>query len=139
MKFRQFDQTYLVRLDKDEEVIQTLKDFAKDNHITLASLQGIGAANKIKVSLFEVENKIYQSKEFLGDFEIAPLLGNITTMKGETYLHIHINFSDKNFNSFGGHLNEAYISATCEIVINCWEGEVDRKFSQEIGLNLLKF
>ncbi len=30
------------------------------------------------------------------------------------------------------------MSATCEMVINVIDGSVDRKFSEEIGLNLLK-
>ena len=42
-------------------------------------------------------------------------------------------------NSFSGHLNSAYVSATCELVIDVAEGRVDRKFSDEIGLNLLEF
>ena len=31
------------------------------------------------------------------------------------------------------------ISATCEIVVDVIDGKVDRKFSEEIGLNLFEF
>lgn len=40
---------------------------------------------------------------------------------------------------FGGHLNKAIVSATCEMVISIIEGNVDRYFDEEIGLNLFKF
>ena len=40
---------------------------------------------------------------------------------------------------FGGHLNRAVISATCEMIVRELPGSVDRAFSTEIGLNLLKF
>ena len=40
---------------------------------------------------------------------------------------------------FGGHLNRANVSATCEMVIRVIPGQVDRAFSQEIGLNLFRF
>lgn len=40
---------------------------------------------------------------------------------------------------FGGHLNRAIVSATCEMVINIIDGKVDRAFEEEIGLNLMKF
>ena len=39
----------------------------------------------------------------------------------------------------GGHLNEARVSATCEVVVRVINGEVGRQFSNEIGLNLFKF
>ena len=40
---------------------------------------------------------------------------------------------------FGGHLNSATVSATCEMVIELIDGRVDRKFSDEVGLNLFSF
>lgn len=40
---------------------------------------------------------------------------------------------------FGGHLNEATVSATCEMVIQIIDGKVDRYFDEEIGLNLFRF
>ena len=43
------------------------------------------------------------------------------------------------FKVFGGHLNRAIVSATCEMIINIIDGRVDRYFDEEIGLNLFKF
>jgi len=40
---------------------------------------------------------------------------------------------------FGGHLNRAIVSATCEMVINIINGKVDRYHAEEIELNLLQF
>lgn len=40
---------------------------------------------------------------------------------------------------FGGHLNKAVISATCEMVITVINGSVDRSFSDSVGLNLFDF
>jgi len=138
MLIKKFGNKYVIRIDKGEEIIETLKTFCKSNNIKLGSISGIGAANKIVLGLFETDTKKYLSQEFVGDFEIVPLAGNISTMKGETYLHLHANIADIKHNSFGGHLTSAVVSATFEVIIDTIDGEVDRKFSNEIGLNLLE-
>ena len=50
--------------------------------------------------------------------EITSLVGNVSQMDGEVYLHIHVNIADENNNVFGGHLTSAVISATGEIIID---------------------
>ena len=40
---------------------------------------------------------------------------------------------------FGGHLNEAFVSATCEMVVLPMAGQVERAFDEETGLNLFRF
>jgi uncharacterized protein len=139
MQFKKFGNKYLLRIDKGEEIVSTIKQFCTDQDIKLGTISGIGATNQVTVGLFNPATKEYLQKELNQDFEISPLLGNITTMNGETYLHLHINLADQNHHCFGGHLNEAYVSATFEAVIESIEGEVDREKSEEIGLNLLKF
>ena len=66
-------------------------------------------------------------------------MGNVSTMDGETYLHLHINLSDDEYKTYGGHLDSARISATGEIIIGTVEGEVNREFDEEIGINLYSF
>ena len=58
-------------------------------------------------------------------------------MNGKTYLHIHGAIADMKNQVLGGHINRAIVGATCEMVIDCIDGQVDRAFSDEIGLNLL--
>jgi uncharacterized protein len=128
---------WVIRLEKGEEIVQTLKAFCQKNHLTGGSISGIGATNSITIGLFECESKQYQSLELVGDFEITSLLGNLSTFKGEVYLHLHATIADKNQRVFGGHLNQAIISATAEIVLQEMPELGDRYFDDEIGLNLL--
>lgn len=139
MEYKKFNNKYILRLDRGDEIVETLKRFCERENITLGSIQGIGAVNKATVGLFEISTKKYHSSELNGDFEITSLLGNISTMNGETYLHLHINLADKEHKVYGGHLNSAVISATGEIIVEAIEGNVDREFSENIGLNLYKF
>lgn len=135
---KRFKNRILVRIDKDEEIVESLTEVCKQNNITLGSVLGIGATNKAKIGLFDVDLKKYHSKELTGNYEIAPLSGNISIKDGEIYLHLHINLCDANHNSFGGHLNHAIVSATFECIIDVIEGRADREFDEDTGLNLLK-
>ncbi len=139
MEFRKVGDKYIIRLEKGEELVATLKDFCTAQGIKLGYINGIGAVGKATIGLFETGTKTYHSTELVGDHEISGLMGNITTMKGETYLHLHACLSNAKYETLGGHLNSAVVSATAEIVIQAMDGEVDRAFSDEIGLNLLKF
>ncbi len=137
MKFKKFGNKWIVRIDKGEEVIQTIKRLCEDNKIKLGSISGSGATDRVTVGLFNTKNKQYQSQELIGDYEITNLSGNISTMNGEIYLHLHIGLSDSKYNAYGGHLTSAVISGTGEIIIEEIDGEIEREFNKEVGLNLL--
>lgn len=139
MKYRKFDNTYIVRIDKNEEILEQLKILCQTENITLGSVTGIGATNDVEIGLFDTTTKKYNSITISEPLEITSLVGNISTMNGELYFHLHINVGDKNMNTRGGHLNKAIVSATCELIVEKINGSVDREFSQEIGLNLYKF
>lgn len=139
MDYKKFGNKYILRLEQGEEVVTKLKEFCKEQNIKLGWIKGIGAVNEVKVGIFKVDEKVYYTKELRGDYEITSLLGNISTMDGEVYLHLHINLSDDEYKTYGGHLDSAIISATGELVIEAIDGIVDREFNQDIGINLFKF
>lgn len=139
MTHKQFGNKYIVRLDRGEEVVDSLKEFCRANNVKLGTVTGLGAADKIVLGLFKTKNKEYKTKEFVGDFELTSVSGNISQMNGEVYLHLHANISDENCQTFGGHLTSANISGTFEGVIERIDGEVGRKYNEEIGLNLYDF
>ena len=133
------DRHYVVRIDKGEEVLEQLTILCDKENIRAGEIKGIGASNKIEIGLFNILTKEYKTSIKEGMFEITSLLGNISVKDNNTYLHCHINFSDESLNVYGGHLVKCYISATCEIVVTVLNGNVERKFNNEIGLNLFDF
>ena len=139
MNYRRFNDTIIARIDKGEEILEKIKEIALKENIKLANINALGATNDFNVGVFKVDEKKYYSNEFKGNFEIVSLTGTINTMNGEFYTHIHMSAGNDKGEVFGGHLNRAIVSATCEIIINIIEGEVDRYFNEDIGLNLFKF
>ena len=139
MEYRRFNNTIVAKIDKGEEVLDNIKKIALAENIKLANINALGATNDFTVGVFNVDEKKYYSNNFSGNFEIVSLTGTINTMNGEFYTHIHMSAGNDKGEVFGGHLNKAIISATCEMIINIIDGVVDRQLDETIGLNLLKF
>jgi len=91
------------------------------------------------VGVFDPKKKEYHSLRFQGTYEIVSLSGTISKMDGEIYLHIHMSAGDGSGSVVGGHLNQAIVSATAEVVIQIAKGGVERIFNKDIGLNLFDF
>lgn len=139
MDYRRFEDKIIVRIDKGEEILEKLKEVSLKENIKLANINALGAVNEFTVGVFKTGEKKYYSNEFKGDFEIVSLTGTVNTMNDEFYSHLHMSAGDSNGKVFGGHLNRAIVSATCEMVITLINGKVDRYFDEEVGLNLFKF
>lgn len=139
MDYRRFNDTIIARIDKGEEILEQLKVIAEKEEIKLASVSALGATDDITVGVFRTGEKKYYANHFTGDMEIVSLTGTVSTMDGAFYPHLHMSAGDTEGHVFGGHLNRAVISATCEMVIRVIDGQVDRKFDENIGLNLFAF
>ena len=139
MDYKRFDNAIVLRVDRGEEILEQLKAVCLKENVKLASVSGIGAINDLTSGVWDVERKEYFSNHFTGVYEVANLVGTITTMNGEYYAHIHISAGDAQGHVVGGHLNRAVVSATSEIVLHLIDGTVEREFDPGVGLNLLKF
>ena len=149
MEYRRFGNKLVVRIDKGEELCAKVLELAERENIRLAGVSGIGASDDITLGVFNTVTKTYSSTRYQGSYELASVTGNLSRQDGRPYLHLHAvigNPTDKfewrhnpSGVTYSGHLNAAVISATCELVIDVIDGEVGRKFSDEIGLNLYEF
>ena len=139
MEYQKFGDTYLVRLDRGEEILEQVEALARKEHIALASVQALGAVDHFTVGIYDTEKQVYKANEFRGAFEIVSLVGTVDQKDGQFYAHLHMSAGDDQGRVFGGHLNGARISATCEMVVRELPGRVDREKDPQTGLNLWKF
>ena len=139
MDYRGYGNQYLLRVDKGEKIAESIRKLCEKENIRCGAIHGLGAADQVELGLFRTDTKRFIGHVYEGAYEIASLNGNISSMNNEVYLHLHAVIADENNETKGGHLTEARVSATAEIVISAFDGEADRKFSEEIGLNLFAF
>ena len=140
MEYRKFAQGYVLRLDPGEEIAGSLTRLVEEEGVQLASVSALGAANDVTIGIFNTVESQYYSHRYQGDDEISALVGNVTQKDGEPYLHLHITIGNPVTGEVhAGHLSSATISATLELFLQVWDGQVGRKFSDAVGLNLLEF
>lgn len=138
MHYKTFGETYVVSIARGEEIVASLQQFCEEAAVTLGQVSGIGAAEEIELAYYNVATKEYSTKTLRDSYEITALTGNITTMDGKPYLHLHITVGDKNFQPYAGHLIRATVSGACEVFIQTASGTVERRKDDAIGLNLLQ-
>lgn len=141
MDYRIFGNQIVLRIDRGEEVMETLIKFCEKEKIRLGSIVGLGAADYLVMGLYDVEKQQFSEIKLEVPLEITSIIGNITEMDGKPYLHLHINASDANGHTYGGHLKAVRISGTSEIFVTVVDGHVGREKDTltNTGLNLFKF
>ena len=139
MDYRRFGNQIVARMDRGEEILEQLKQIALREEIKLASVSALGAVDDFTVGVYKVDEQKYYSNHFTGAYEIVSLTGTISTMDGAYYAHLHMSAGDDSGAVFGGHLNRAVISATCELVITVIDGVVERVKDPATGLNVFRF
>ena len=140
MEYRKFPQGYVMRLDPGEEIVEQLTALAERENVRLGCVSALGAANDVTIGIFSTGEKQYHSRRYQGDFEISALVGSVTRMEGKPYLHPHITIGNPVTGEVhAGHLTSCTISATLELFLQVWDGQVDRQFSDQVGLNLFRF
>lgn len=138
MQHKKIKDTYFIRLERKEKIIESLKEFCAKNNVKCGYFFGIGALEEVELAHYIVNNKKYTSKILKQPLEIVNMSGNIAEMNNEVYLHCHITLSDEKMRAIAGHLKEGTISATCEIVLIGSKSRIDRKYDETIGLNLME-
>lgn len=147
MKYIKDGASYIVRIDRGEEVLDKLNEFVKETDLKAGTVTGIGASSEVELGVYSIKKREYIKNKYEGEFEILSLIGNITQNAGDAYIHLHIMISDGmvlagglTFGmgvTVGGHLNKCIISGTCELRIDECENAYQRKVDDETGIKII--
>ena len=103
----------------------------------MAGVSGIGAVDLLTVGVFDLDKGQYARFDYRGNHEIDALCGNLSTVDGKPYVHLHVTATDGTGRTVGGHLLSSRISLTAEIFIRPLGGVGVRRHDADLGINLL--
>lgn len=60
MRYIKDGASYIVRIDRGEEVLDKLNEFIKETDIKAGTVTGIGASSEVELGVYSVKKRVYQ-------------------------------------------------------------------------------
>jgi uncharacterized protein len=131
-------RTFAVVFDQGDEVLENLQAFAREHGLSAAEFTGIGALSDAVLGYFDWQKKDYARIPVDQQVEVLSLTGNVARADGEPKLHAHIVLGKADGAACGGHLLEAHVRPTLELIVTESPRHLERRSDAETGLALLR-
>jgi hypothetical protein len=128
---------YLLVFHTGQEVMKGLLAFAKKYDLVAGHLTGIGAISGAVIGYFDPESNAYLRHREDGQAELLSLTGNLALNDNEPFFHIHVALGLRDGAARGGHLFEAIVRPTVELVLTTSPRPIRREIDHDTGLPLL--
>ena len=134
----QGEKTYALIFERGDEVAATLLKFAKEKSLTAAHFTAIGGFSDVILGYFSRERKQYQKIPLHEQVEVLSLVGDIALKEdGTPQVHSHVIVGDANGFARGGHLMEAHVWPTLELILEESPAHLRRRSDPESSLALI--
>ena len=132
-------KTYAVIFETGDELAAGLKKFASEQKLAASSFKAIGAFSSVKLAWFNWQTKKYQiAVDLKEQVELLSVIGDIALKDGEPQVHAHIVIGKSDGTAHGGHLLEAQVRPTCEVILTESPEQLRKEFDSESGLALIR-
>ena len=142
MKSRQIDQsprTFILVFETGDELAKGLLEFAEQEKLSAASFKAGGALSSVRLGWFSWESKQYEPSVTLDEqVELVSLIGDVAANREKPVVHAHAVIGRKDGTAHGGHLLEAHIRPTCEVVLAESPSHLQKHIDPQSGLALIR-
>jgi predicted DNA-binding protein with PD1-like motif len=132
-------RTFALILTTGDEAMRSLKEFAETERIGGAQITAIGALSRARLAYFDWNSKAYQPIDVNEQVEVASLVGDVAIAPdGKPSVHVHAVLGKRDGTAVAGHLEEAHVRPTLEIIITEMPEHLCKVKDAESGLALIK-
>ena len=130
-------KTFALVFNTGDEVVAGLRAFAEEEHLAASHFTAIGAFNNVTLGYFDWEKKDYIKIPISEQVEVLSLVGDIAVNEGQPNIHAHAVLGKRDGSTCGGHLIEAEVRPTLEVILTESPAHLERRFDKEAGLALI--
>ena len=128
---------YAVIFYQGDEAFSGLLEFAEKYHVTSAHFTAIGALDGATLGWFDPQRKMYKKIPIQGQHEVIGMSGDIALYKGKPVVHTHMVVAGPVGTTQGGHVLEAYVSPTLEVMVTVDPATMRKRFDPATELTLI--
>ena len=130
---------FVLVLDAGEDAVATITAFAQAQNLGATSLTGIGAFAHSSLGYFNPATKEFRQNDINEQTEVLSMIGNIAVDgAGNHKMHVHVVLGCIDATTRGGHLIEASVRPTLELVLEESPAHLTRGVDAKSGLVLLQ-
>jgi uncharacterized protein len=131
-------KTFVLVFETNDELAKTLRAFASEQGLASASFKAIGALSSVRLGWLNWTTKKYEPSVSLDEqVELLSLIGDIALKDGEPQVHAHVVVGKRDGTAHGGHLLQANVRPTCEIVLTESPVHLKKEFDPAAGIALI--
>ena len=131
-------RTLVDALEMGEEMVSSITGLARELSLASSSVTGIGGFQRVRLGFFDYARSNFRENVIDEQVELLSLVGNIADEEGTPHLHAHVVLGRYDATTRGGHLVEAVVRPTMELVIVEYPEHLQRRHDKKTGLVLLK-
>jgi hypothetical protein len=128
---------YLLVFHTGQHVMKGLLAFAKKHDLVAGHLSGIGAISDAEIGYFDPRTDAYLHTRQNEQAEVLSMTGNLALNGEEPFFHVHVTLGMRDGSARGGHLFEATVRPTVELVLTTSPRPVRRTIDRATHLPLL--
>jgi len=132
-------RTFALIFETGDEVMGCLQSFAEREKLAAAQFSAIGAFSDAILQYFDWETKAYHPNPVREQVEVAALTGDVALAPdGKRALHVHTVLGRRDGTALAGHLKEAHVRPTLEVVLTEQPSYLQKRHDPESGLALIR-
>jgi uncharacterized protein len=131
------ERTHALVFATGEEIVSTLAAFAEERRMTAARFTAIGALSDVTLGYFDWRAKRYERIPLAEQVEVLSLIGDIALDGDKRQVHAHVVVGKRDGTAHGGHLLEAHVRPTLEVILTESPAHLRKRFDSASGLALI--